>query len=157
MLSWQYWMNYPFKMKHAYFLKQPWQILVCFLNECVSSGLLQKIEHGLRCNLEWPGFGKWLSMINLLLSDKYLKNTHKNMTSFCLVLSAHQVKPSCWLISWLGSTGKQGALFKLLQPDLLFLTPYFTCFFNVNFIDACSGRAQVCDWMCEWLPFTRNS
>lgn len=49
-------------------------MLVWFLNECVSSGLLQKIEHGLRCNLEWPGFGKWLSMINLLLSDKYLKN-----------------------------------------------------------------------------------
>lgn len=49
-------------------------MLVCFLNGCVSSGLLQKIEHGLRCNLEWPGFGKWLSMINLLLFDKYLKN-----------------------------------------------------------------------------------
>lgn len=62
------------------------------------------------------------------------------MTSFCLVLSAYQVKPSCWFISWLGSTGKQGALFKLLQPDLLFLRPYFTCFFNVNVIanDACS-------------------
>lgn len=56
------------------------------------------------------------------------------MTSFCLLLSAHQVKPSCWLFSWLGSTGKQGTPFKLLQPDLLFLRPYFTCFFIVHFI-----------------------
>lgn len=62
------------------------------------------------------------------------------MTSFCLFFSPPQVKPSCWLLSWLGSIGKQGALFKLLQPDPLFFRPYFTCLFNVNFIasDACS-------------------